>query len=133
MFGRPRTSTFSIPDDADNDRRVLAALRELHALRLRDQAPLEDEHLLGQSHLRVITDAGIVDLVRGGVSPLDFDTVAAGAMTADYGEVEFLIAGLRSIVGFKRLADRPRDRNDLIALGEIHGELPIDPIPGLDG
>jgi hypothetical protein len=42
------------------------------------------------------------------------------------------VAGLRSIVGFKRLADRPRDRNDLIGLAEIHGELPIDPIPGLD-
>ena len=124
---------FLIPDDADNDRRVLAALRELNAVRLRDQVPVEDEHLLGQVHLRVLTGAGIIDLLRGGVPPLDFETVAEGAMTADYGDVEFLIAGLRSIVGFKRLADRPRDRNDLIALGEIHGELPIDPIPGLDG
>jgi hypothetical protein len=53
-------------------------------------------------------------------------------MVADYGEAEFLVAGLRSIVGFKRLSDRPRDRNDLIGLAEIHGELPIDPIPGLD-
>ncbi len=45
---------------------------------------------------------------------------------------EFLVAGLSSIVGFKRLAGRPRDRNDLIGLAEIHGELPIEPIPGLD-
>ena len=37
-----------------------------------------------------------------------------------------------SIVGFKRLAGRPRDRNDLLGLEEIHGELPIEPIPGLD-
>jgi len=35
-------------------------------------------------------------------------------MRADYGSVEFLVAGLSSIVGFKRLADRTRDRNDLI-------------------
>lgn len=54
------------------------------------------------------------------------------AMRADYGGVEFLVAGLDSIVGFKRLADRPRDRNDLIGLAEIHGDLPIEPIPGLD-
>jgi hypothetical protein len=27
---------------------------------------------------------------------------------------------------------RPRDRNDLIGLEKNHGELPIDPIPGLD-
>ncbi len=53
-------------------------------------------------------------------------------MTANYGGVEFPVAGLRSVVGFKRLSDRPRDRNDLIGLAEIHGELPIDPIPGLD-
>jgi hypothetical protein len=55
-----------------------------------------------------------------------------GAIAADYGGVEFRVAGLRSIVGFKRLADRPRDRNDLLGLTEVHGELPIDPIPGLD-
>lgn len=70
--------------------------------------------------------------MRGGFPPLDFETVADRAMTADYGKVEFLVAGLSSIVGFKRLADRPRDRNDLIGLAEIHGELPVEPIPGLD-
>jgi hypothetical protein len=43
-----------------------------------------------------------------------------------------LDASLRSIVGFKRLSDRPRDRNDLLGLAEIHGDLPEDPIPGLD-
>ena len=124
---------FLIPDEPENDRRILAALGELDAVRLHDEAPLRDEFLLGQVNLKVLTSAGIIDLLRGGVPPLDFETVAAGAMTADYGDVEFLIAGLRSVVGFKRLADRPRDRNDLIALSEIHGELPIDPIPGLDG
>jgi hypothetical protein len=68
----------------------------------------------------------------GGLPPLDFETVAAEAMNAVYDDVEFPIAGLRSIVGFKRLAGRPRDRNDLIGLEEIHGELPNDAIPGLD-
>jgi hypothetical protein len=53
-------------------------------------------------------------------------------MPADYSDVEFLVAGLSSIVGFKRLAGRPRDRNDLIGLAEVHGELPVEPIPGLD-
>ena len=43
-----------------------------------------------------------------------------------------MVAGLSSIVGFKRLAGRPQDRNDLERLAEIHGELPIEPIPGLD-
>jgi hypothetical protein len=72
-----------------------------------------------------------VDILRGGLPPLDFDTVHQRAMLADYGSVKFPVAGLASIVGFKRLADRPRDRNDLIGLAEIHGDLSIDPLPGL--
>jgi hypothetical protein len=66
----------------------------------------------------------VIDVMRGGLPPLDFETVAERAMPANYGGVELLIAGLSSIVGFKRLAGRPRDRNDLEELAEVHGELP---------
>jgi hypothetical protein len=121
-----------VPDNAANDLRVLTALRGLEGVRLRDEQPLRDEYLLGQAHLRASTSAGIVDIIRSGEPPLDYETVEAGSMRADYGDLNFAVAGLRSIVGFKRLADRPRDRNDLIGLAEIHGELPVDPIPGLD-
>jgi hypothetical protein len=121
-----------VPDSAENDLRVLSALRKLGGVRLRDEAPLRDEHLIGRAHLRAGTQAGLVDILRGGLPPLDYDTVEEHAIRADYGGVEFLLAGLSSIVGFKRLADRPRDRNDLIALAEIHGELPRDQIPGVD-
>ena len=41
------------------------------------------------------------------------------------------IASLPSIVGFKRLADRPQDRTDLAELEAIYGDLPIEPIPGV--
>jgi hypothetical protein len=123
---------FLVPNGVDNDRRVLAALRALDGVRMRDEAPLRHEHLSGQAHLRALTRAGIIDVVRGGLPPLDFDTVASEAMNAAYDGLEFPIAGLRSIVGFKRLAGRPRDRNDLIALEEIHGKLPDDPLFGCD-
>ena len=123
---------FLVPEDPDNDRRVLAALRELDGVRMRDDASLLDEHLIGQSHLRALTRAGIIDVIRSGMPPLDFDTVASEAMVAAYDGLEFRVAGLRSIVGFKRLAGRPRDRNDLLGLEEIHGELPADPLPGLE-
>jgi hypothetical protein len=123
---------FLVPDAADNDRRVLAALRALDGVRYRDSEPLRDEHLAGQTHLRATTSAGVIDVMRGGLPPLDFKTVAERAMRANFGGVEFLIAGLSSIVGFKRLAGRPRDRNDLEELAEVHGELPNEPIPGLD-
>jgi hypothetical protein len=123
---------FLVPDDAANDQRVLTALLKLDGVRLRDAAPLCDEHLRGQTHLRAKTRAGVIDIMRGGMPPLDYATVEERAMRADDGGVEFLVAGLSSIVGFKRLAGRPRDRNDLLGLEEIHGELPIEPIPGLD-
>ncbi len=123
---------FLVPEDAENDRRVLAALRRLDGVRLRDDEPLRDEHLIGQTHLRAETSAGVIDVMRGGLPPLDYETVEERAMPADYGNVEFFVASLSSIVGFKRLAGRARDRNDLIGLAEIHGELPNEPIPGLD-
>lgn len=123
---------FLAPDDVDNDRRVLAALVKLDGRRFRDEAPLREEHLIGQTHLRTKTRAGVIDILRGGLPPLDYETVEERAMKAEYGEVEFLVAGLSSIVGFKRLAGRPRDRNDLLGLAEIHGELPVESIPGLD-
>jgi hypothetical protein len=123
---------FLIPDSLDNDRRVLAALIRLGGVRLRDDAPLREEHLVGKTHLRAKTNAGLIDILRGGLPPLDYDTVEARAMRASYDSLEILIASLSSIVGFKRLANRPRDRNDLIGLEEIHGELPNEPIPGVD-
>jgi hypothetical protein len=123
---------FLVPDDDGNDQRVLAALRRLNAMRQRDGEPVRAEHLVGRTHLRVNSDAGIVDVMRGGLPPLDYETVESRAKRADYGDVEILVAGLSSIVGFKRLADRPRDRNDLLGLAEVHGELPHEPIPGLD-
>ncbi len=123
---------FLAPDDVDNDRRVLAALVKLDAVRFRDDAPLVDEHLVGQTHLRTKTRAGVIDILRGGLPPLDYDTVEERAMRAGGDAAEFLVAGLSSIVGFKRLAGRPRDHNDLLGLAEVHGELPVEPIPGLD-
>src|ERR1700722_145352 len=103
---------FLVPDTVENDKRVLAALLKLGGIRLSDQATLSEDHLIGRAHLRAMTSAGVIDILRGGFAPLDYDTVEQRAIRANYGGVEFLVAGLSSIVGFKRLADRPRDRND---------------------
>jgi hypothetical protein len=75
---------------------------------------------------------GIIDIMRGGLPPLDFETVAANSMPTEVGTEIAPVASLRSIVGFKRLADRGQDRLDLEELEALHGELPIDPIPSLD-
>ncbi len=122
-----------VPNDADNDRRTIAALTALDGVRERDKAPVLERHLAGAAHLRALTSAGLVDVMRGGLAPLDFATVAARAITARTPRGEsFLIAGLSSVVAFKRLAGRPQDRRDLEELEAIHGALPIEPIPGLD-
>jgi len=58
-------------------------------VRLRDEQPLEGAHLLDQTHLRAKTSAGVIDVMRGGLPPLDFETVEERAMQADYGGVRF--------------------------------------------
>jgi hypothetical protein len=75
---------------------------------------------------------GIIDIMRGGLAPLDYDTVSRRADTADWDGQTIRLASLPTIVGFKRLAGRPQDRMDLTELEAIYGELPIEPIPGLD-
>lgn len=121
-----------IPDDRENDLRILAALRRLKARR-RDGEPVDEAYVVGRSHVRVEGDGGIVDLLRGGEPPLDFDTVSASAIESELDGVPIRICGLASLVGFKRLSGRPRDRADLEELESLHdGELPLLRIPGLD-
>lgn len=91
----------------------------------------------------VVADAKAVGLdyvVIGGFSVIyhghvratkDSDLLVPDGPEAD--EASVRIAGLASVVGFKRLAHRPDpDRSDLRNLEAIHGPLPIEPIPGLD-
>lgn len=74
----------------------------------------------------------MADAQAVGLPPLDYETVADRAVEVDVGGVPTPFASLRTLVGFKRLAGRGQDRLDLENLGRVNGELPIDPIPGLD-
>lgn len=121
-----------IPEDAANDAAVDEALVAVNARWPSDDRPFRPGDLSGREHTRLMTDVGLVDLLREGVTPLDFETVARHALRGNLGNGEFHVAGLASLVAFKRLAGRPRDRADLDELEAIHGELPVDPVPGLD-
>lgn len=123
---------FLIPDDPGNDRAFDTALTALSARWVEPDRPFSPGELADREHSRLWTSAGLVDLLREGAPPLDFSTVRDNAHVADLGAGPFHVAGLSSIVSFKRLANRPRDRADLDELREIHGELPIEPLPGLD-
>lgn len=120
-----------IPEGSSNDERCIRALLELDAHRSRDGQVVDVAMLEGTAHLRAVTNGGLVDLIREGEPPLDHATSSRHALRADLGRGTFLLAGLPTIVAMKRLANRPQDRNDLLALEREHGELPILPIPGL--
>jgi len=121
-----------VPDDPSNDGLLVEALVTLDAVVYETGRPPESSVLRDREHVRLTSPAGLLDLLREGVAPLDFVTVSAGALTADLGDGPFRVAGLESLVAFKRLADRPRDRLDLLELEERHGPLPIVPVPGLE-
>lgn len=125
-------SDLLVPDDLANDEAIARFLDRVEATRLHDGKKPTVQEITGAHHLRVNSRHGIIDIMRGGLPPLDYDTVAERAITLEIGGRSAAVAGLHSIVGFKRLADRPRDRNDLMELEAFHGELPVEPIPGLD-
>ena len=128
-----KDSDLLVPDGPDADAAILRFLERAEARRLRDGKILTAADVSDAHSLRVNTRHGIVDIMRGGLPPLDYRTVAARAETVDFMGESVRIAGLASVVGFKRLAHRPDpDRSDLRNLEAIHGPLPIEPIPGLD-
>jgi hypothetical protein len=127
-----KDSDLLVPDGPDADAAILRFLARVDATRLRDDKILNQDEIVGAHHLRVRSRHGIIDIMRGGLPPLDYETVAVGAIDGEAGGEPTKFANLRSIVGFKRLAGRAQDKRDLEELESFHGELPIDPIPGLD-
>ena len=127
-----KDSDLLVGDDSETDAAILRFLQRTDARRARDEKILTLAEIEGASHLRVVGGRGIVDIIRGGVPPLDFTTVYERAEQVDWDGVAIRIASLRSLVGFKRLAARPLDQLDLAELEAIHGPLPVEPIPGLD-
>ncbi len=113
-----------IPDSQTNDAALAAGLAELGVLGP-DGAALDPSTITARENLRVESPtAGLIDLVRGGAAPLDFDSVAADSIEAELNGVRLRVAGLASLVALKRLAGRPRDLADLADLEARHGPLP---------
>ena len=127
-----KDSDLLVPDGPETDEAILRLLDRIEAARLHDGKELTAADVLDAHHIRVRSKHGILDIMRGGLPPLDYDTVAASAVDAEVGGCPARVASLRSIVGFKRLAGRPQDKLDLEELEALHGELPQDEIPGLD-
>jgi hypothetical protein len=127
-----KDSDLLVPDGPDVDAAVMRFLDRIDARRLRDEKVLTADDVAGADHLRVYSRHGIIDIIRGGLPPLDYATVAKNAEYLEFRGQRARVADLSSLVGFKRLASRPQDRLDLSKLEAIHGELPMEPIPGVD-
>lgn len=72
--------------------------------------------------MRALTPNGLVDFIPEGEGPLAFEAVRADARPDELEPVWRV--GLAQLVLLKRLADRPRDREDLAALEQAYGPLP---------
>lgn len=127
-----KDSDLLVPDGEEANEAVVRFLDRIEATRFQDGRVLSDEDVFRGEHLRVNSRHGIIDIMRGGLPPLDFDTVAERADTIEWRGQQVRVAALGSVVGFKRLAGRPQDKLDLSELEAIHGDLPREPIPGLD-
>lgn len=114
-----------IPDgDPENDAAVLSALSQLQCEAI-DGLGLTSERLASREHLRVESPtAGVIDVMRGGLPPLDFESVEASASIVEFHGQSIPFAGLASLVAFKRLAGRSRDLEDIKALELRHGPIP---------
>ena len=131
-FRATKDSDLLVPDGSETDEAILRFFDRIGATRFSDGKVLTEEDVAGAYHLRVDSRHGVIDIMRGGLPPLDFETVSAQAVEGSWRESPFRVASLRSLVGFKRLANRLGDRVDLERLEQVNGELPIDPIPSLD-
>ncbi len=131
-FRATKDSDLLVPDGPDADAAIARFLKLAGARRLSDGKQLTDEDIRSTHHLRVDSRHGVIGIMRGGLPPLDYYTVAARAVDAAWRGSKFRVAALRSLVGFKRLAGRGQDRVDLEKLENANGELPIDEIPGVD-
>jgi hypothetical protein len=131
-FRATKDSDLLVPDGPETDEAILRFFELIGATRFSDGKVLIADDVAGAHHLRVDSRHGVIDIMRGGLPPLDYETVAAEAVEGSWRDSPFRVASLRSLVGFKRLSDRGLDRVDLEKLETVNGKLPIDPIPGLD-
>jgi hypothetical protein len=131
-FRATKDSDLLVPDGPETDEAIIRFFERIGATRFSDGKALTADDVAGAHHLRVDSRHGVIDIMRGGLPPLDYETAAARAVEGSWRGSPFRVAALPTLVGFKRLANRGQDRVDLEKLEQVNGELPIEPIPGLD-
>jgi hypothetical protein len=80
-----KDSHLLVPDGQETDEAIVRFLDRIEARRLRDGKVLTLEDVQNAQHVRVESRHGIIDVMRGSLPPLDYDTVAKGAIDAEVG------------------------------------------------
>jgi predicted nucleotidyltransferase len=118
--------------DGVNLHRLAGALREMAAVRrgMPDGvvAPIDDGALRAGDVFTLTTRFGDLDLLAHPAPGLDFDLLAADAMTIEIMGRVVQVASLDDLMAMKRAAGRPKDRIELEVLGALREE--IDRRPG---
>ena len=113
--------------DPENCERFSALLRRLDAtVRLADVPPpdgvITAEWLAGGGHFVFATTHGLLDALSW-VAGFDYAALESSALTAELGDgTELRICSYDDLVAMKRLADRPRDREDLRELEALRND-----------
>jgi transcriptional regulator with XRE-family HTH domain len=128
LYGFPRITwdaDITPARDADNLKRLAAALRELDARVFTEDAPdglpfdCSPQMLARAEVWNLITRAGRLDLAFTPSGTTGFDDLARGAVRFElYGNL-LLAARLEDIIRSKEAADRPKDRQDVEVMREM--------------
>lgn len=112
-----------VPARRDHAQAIRRCLDRLGATRI-DGSPLPAGLFDGEHHVRARTNLGIIDFIPEGEGVLAYACVARDAQPAELHGVVVPRASAAHMAALKRLADRPKDRQDLAMLEAAYGPLP---------
>jgi hypothetical protein len=93
-----KDSDLLVPDGGEADAAVLRFLGRIGGRRFRDDRILTLEDIAAADNLRVTSCHGIIDIMRGGLPPLDYQTVSSHADATEWNGQTVRFAALPSVV-----------------------------------
>lgn len=108
--------------DIANAERLLGALQDLHAVHLTADglpgAPIDERDLIGlRTVLRLLTDAGPLDVIPQASGIGDYDDIRPRAAAVDLGDgARILVASLDDVIASKQASGRRKDLRALPGL-----------------